>query len=288
MLFVGLLGAPRAHDGIGVASDAPAGYLRVDVVGDAVTVEARDVTVGSVLEGIAGRAGLEVDLHDSLDARVSMAFGGLTLDGALKRVLADQSYVLRYAGPASARQPARRYPNRLWVFPSGSRGGSAATDEEGAGAEQGALERALTSEDPNVRVAGVLDLTDAGGDRAAAALAAAALSDPDARVREEAVRGLGELGRPASIEALEQALLDPEQDVREAVIEALTDIGGAASAWALVLALGDQAASLREDAVYALGEIGGDFAVDILRQALADEEAAVREAAEETLAELTD
>ena len=95
MLVVGLVTEHEAHDRIQAASDVSTGYLRVEVVDDTVTVEARDVTVKQLLEGIAGQSGLRIDLHDSLDARISMGFDRLSLVEALNRVLADEDPKVR-------------------------------------------------------------------------------------------------------------------------------------------------------------------------------------------------
>ena len=150
------------------------------------------------------------------------------------------------------------------------------------------LRLALASDDPKPCIEALIELTDRGGDEAAAALAAAALSDADASVRVEAVLGLGEIGDEADLESLEDVLLDLDAGVRVAAIEAITDIGGDDSAWTLAIALTDEEASVREETVYALGEIGGEIAIRLLQQALADENSSIREAVTEALAELAD
>lgn len=150
------------------------------------------------------------------------------------------------------------------------------------------LRLALSDEDAGTRIRALVELADHGGDEATAALAASALSDVDASVREEAILGLGETGDESRLDILEQALMDTNDGVREAAIEALSDIGGDDAAWTLAIALTDQASFLREEAVYALGGIGGEIAVGLLQQALADEEESVREAAADVLAELSE
>ncbi len=122
---------------------------------------------------------------------------------------------------------------------------------------------------------------------AAAALAAAAFLDADPRVREDAVRALGEGGDQMSLPMLEQALLDSDSNVRTAAIQSLSDLAGEGAASALAVALGDEDAELREEAVYALGKIGGTTAIGLLQFALGDPEQAVREAAAQILAELS-
>jgi HEAT repeat protein len=150
------------------------------------------------------------------------------------------------------------------------------------------LELALSHSNPRVRLAAISELTDGGGAGSAELLAAAALTDDEVAVREEAVYGLGEIGDETGLPALQQALADPDRRVRAAAIAAVADIGGDASAWVLALSLNDEEPALREDTVYALGSIGGEAAIVLLQQALADEHDFIREAAAETLEELSD
>lgn len=120
--------------------------------------------------------------------------------------------------------------------------------------------------------------------QAAAALAAAALTDGSPRVRAAAARELGEVGDEMSIPLIQPLLFDSELEVREAAIEAIAGIGGARAAWTLGLALSDADPDLREAAVYALGRVGGRTAIDLVRPALHDESRLVRAAAAEVLA----
>ncbi len=120
--------------------------------------------------------------------------------------------------------------------------------------------------------------------QAAAALAAAALTDGSPRVRAAAARELGDVGDEMSIPLIQPLLFDSEPEVREAAIEAIAGIGGARAAWTLGLALSDVDPDLREAAVYALGRVGGRTAIDVVRPALHDETRIVRAAAAEVLA----
>ncbi len=127
------------------------------------------------------------------------------------------------------------------------------------------------------------DLLVERSDQAGATLARMAAADPDARVREEAVTALGDVGGSEARSALELALIDPDRDVRKAAIEGLTALGGDESARALAIVQSDGDPRLRQDAVHALGEIGGATSTQLLRQALLDEDPAVRQAAAELL-----
>ena len=118
------------------------------------------------------------------------------------------------------------------------------------------------------------------------ALRVVALFDPAGPVREEAVAGLGEIGGPDAVGALERVLLDPDLAVRTAAVDALAAIGDGIAAQALGFALTDEETALRELVVDHLGEIGSTEAIRLLQRALADESDLVREAAAERLAEL--
>jgi HEAT repeats len=145
----------------------------------------------------------------------------------------------------------------------------------------------VTAEDADTRIDTIFALSADGSESAAAALAAAALGDPDPSVREDAVLALGEIGGRIGRQTLTQALADPDINVQKAAVEAFADLGGGESARALTLALQDDDPELRAEAVDALADVGGDAAIELLRYAAKDEIPAVREAAEEYLAEMT-
>ena len=121
---------------------------------------------------------------------------------------------------------------------------------------------------------------------AAATRAAVALFDPDAYVREDAVRQLSGRRGETELPLLQQALTDIDPRVRSAAIDSLADLGGDDAAAALAVVVMDAEVALREQAVYALARVGGPAALGALRQALGDQEEAVREAASDVLAEL--
>ena len=272
-----LAGVGEARDGEPVA--AGPGRLAISVDGGLLTVRALDVSLRDLLEAITLESGLAADLRGPLDERVTLELERLPMRQALRRILENRNFVLRYRGPSSAAGPA----GELWVVASGSRGAPLP--------EPVAAYKILThdwpglaSDDAGTRLATVSELAAAGD--ASETLAAVALYDADAAVREEAVYGLGTAVGEPGVPMLERALTDPAPRVRRAAVDALADRGGEESAWALAAALDDDDASLREQAVHALGEIGGEAAAALLRQALADEQDFVRQSAAEALAEL--
>ncbi len=287
--IVALVGCSQAPDPPEVAPAqraTAATDLYVEVIGDLVTVRARDVTVRNVLQEIARQGDLVLVLRDALDERITLEFERLPLPEAMQRVLRDRDYTLQYVRP-----PARAgndQANRLWVLSDAAEDSRVRNSKALAANEANTPSSlGLMHESPAVRLKAVSELADSGGPEATAALAVAALSDADDSVREEAVHALGEMGEETGVPVLEHALKDPDARVREAAIDAFVNLGGDDSARALAVALSDRDAAIRAEAVKALGEIGGETALRLLRQAMTDENSTIREAATELHAELS-
>lgn len=296
VLGAGAAAAQQMRGGARPALEPPAPRLRVEIVAGTVGVEACDVAVRDLLAEFARRTGLEVAFEGALDEPITMRFERLPVRAALERILDGRNFALRYVEPAAGPGGSiDARASRLWVFDprpaeEGARPPGTAASPPPA-AVDGPLKpqnAALAGGDARARLRAVSDLIEAGGDEAAAELALLASSDPDPRVRREAVYGLGEIGEEAGLEVVEQALGDPDSGVREAAVEAVADRGGRGAVAALAAVLGDQDPALREQAVYALGELGGGDAIRLLRQALADEHRLVRAAAAEVLDELSE
>ncbi len=75
------------------------------------------------------------------------------------------------------------------------------------------------------------------------------LQDPDPRVRENAVKEIGEQGNPASVATLATLVQDSEERVRVAVVRALIRLGSPASLAPLTLALNDGIPEIRYQAI---------------------------------------
>jgi HEAT repeat protein len=122
-----------------------------------------------------------------------------------------------------------------------------------------------------------------------AALVAGLLQDPEADVRLEALRVLGQIGGATAVDALAQVLLDAEDEMRRAAAEALAECGQAG--WDL-LSEGaqlkdDQGADLyrvRRAACYGLARVNQPWALDILTRLMReDKQWIVRSGAEDAL-----
>lgn len=151
------------------------------------------------------------------------------------------------------------------------------------------LEVRLGSSDRDVRLDAVRELARLRVPEASPMLAAA-LQDPDFRVRRDAVTGLGGLGAPARDQVAPIAALahDPSAIVRARAVAALGQIGGRGAAAELATLLLDADTVAVEPIYIALGETGHVQAVDAVSPGLDSDEVAVRDAAVRALAALGD
>lgn len=82
----------------------------------------------------------------------------------------------------------------------------------------------LAAADPSARREGVAGLASVEGDAVVPELMLAALHDPDARVREEAVRAVAEIAPDSAAPVLGRALADPDEGVRRAALAELGEL----------------------------------------------------------------
>ena len=236
--------------------------VHVVVSGQAISIKAENISIRAVLEGLSRQTNLQIDSQEALDELVTIEIDRATLSDAIRSLLRQESYLLHELGQLSGNEisggPIHR---RLWIF----------SDESGAGQPGRNTKANPRPDDGNGN--GMVDyqvlaLSEISGERA------------------EAMFGFGEIGGDSGIAYLQQGLSDPDERVRDEAIESLIEIGGAESIHALSIALNSSNAGLRIDAVDAMGEIGGQDAIGYLQLAMTDENHTVREAAAEWLAEL--
>jgi HEAT repeat protein len=110
------------------------------------------------------------------------------------------------------------------------------------------------------------------------------LRDPNAPVRENAARALGEVADTRALEPLLEALSDESEDVREEAARALGALGDRRAVPALIDTLRGDWYLARLTAVSALGAIASEDAVLALRDTLHDPVSAVRAVAATALA----
>ena len=219
----------------------PAGDLTLDISDGLVTLNARDVGLQDVIDKIAVHSAMLIVLQDPLDTRVTLAFEGLELHKALKRIMRGRSYLLVQT-PAS-RSTLRIFSDGEWkesdrdgaadlrilqdqLSSNDHRAKKTAIKDLGKLAAETAIPSlafALTDESKEIRFKAVQALALFDTDDVAIALATAA-NDEHAGIRAEAAYWLGTLGGETAIRVLEHTLHDPDSDVREAAENALLAI----------------------------------------------------------------
>ena len=113
-----------------------------------------------------------------------------------------------------------------------------------------------------------------------------AFNDPDAGVRNAAIKALQKFNDVSLIPIFIKALSDPYRIVRESAIDALKEIEPAAAKAAvpaLIAALSDEYPRVRRQAARVLGKIGDPAAVPMLIENLTHQDQWVREAAVDAL-----
>lgn len=122
----------------------------------------------------------------------------------------------------------------------------------------------LARADDSERAVRTLRAIDSASDDLAVEHVIDRLGDPDADVREEAVRALGRLRSLEARDALIDVLLDPDATNRVAAARALGRIGDRRALPFLIDAMDGGSDELREACAVAMGEIGGDDSVRLL------------------------
>jgi len=230
----------------------------VEVRGTRLTVRAAGVALDTLLQDIALRAGVAIDLPPGLTEPTTVSLSGVPLDVGLRRLLGRTGFVMLY-GPSGTvvrvvvpPPPARPAPGER---------PPAAPGPSGAGAPVEDLRAALASRSRAVREAAVQAIAETGR-RDLVPLLAPALRDGDAWIRSLALDALADLGGPEAVGLLATALRDPDAGVRARALRALRRAGGAAAIPFLRAALEDQDPRVREEARETLDELTGPPARD--------------------------
>ena len=147
-----------------------------------------------------------------------------------------------------------------------------------------ALTRAVSDDDPNVRLSAAETLGRLQDPRAVEALIQALRQDPDPKVRAMAAWALGEIEDPAAVSALSIALReDDDQEVRVQAAEALGNIQDVSAIGALGDAVGDPRVEVRRAVVEALGNMDDARVVPLIVPSLRDDDVEVRRSAAQAL-----
>ena len=220
-------------------ADESAVALSVQCTGQSISVHATQAPVKRILAELAHACGLTVVLRDSMDERLSIDVRRMAPQRAVKSILRQYSFILRYT------QPAPDTGNWLWVLAN-------STSPE----QPGEIIRPARAE-PAVDETETIYLLGEGADGQIADQLLDALGDPDRDVREAAAETFGELGTEAAALALTLALNDPDLRVRETAVDALGLIGGDVSTQLLQQLLADTNPVIREAAADNLAELLG-------------------------------
>jgi len=264
----------------------------VDLTDAGVRLAAHDAFELAVLEQLAERAGFEIDAESVEPRRVTLQLDGVPLADAIGALLAPMAYAIDY------RFDAATDVHEIAVVRVGT-----PSVERAAGSDRGDRVRATRGEDAgpgggdpgrsgslSERVARESGFREPrSGERvslrAPAAQdpeTAAALVDPDPRVRAEAVGDMETEGE-ALPDVVDLAVNDPSPAVRTAAVEALGDEGTHMAVEALLATLDDSDPQVLLAAIEAIEMTGDESILGRVAPLTQHSSPAVREAAQEAL-----
>lgn len=272
-------------------SGAAARTLDVTAVDGLVSVEARSVPLGEVLDALAREAGFRLVVKDSMPAPVNWSFHDVPVEKAVARLLGTASFVSLYAstdgptGPTLAEVRVLRAPTAIpavvvygadrphnWdgqvaALEAATQGATPAepTAPGAGGAQDQArymsarvsrdLPQALSSDDPLVRRKAAAELATLRPQDSRGPLTQA-LSDSDSIVRMRAVQGLAQAGGEESIASLSKVLLeDQDPRVRRMAARGLGRMNTESAFWALMEANSDDDPGVREAVTQSLATL---------------------------------
>jgi len=85
-----------ASEDIGDSQAAAKGDLGIEVINGLVSMDVRDAEIRCVLQEIAKKAKLELDISDDIDGRVTLSAKALPLENILKRLCENRAVVYQY------------------------------------------------------------------------------------------------------------------------------------------------------------------------------------------------
>lgn len=271
VVVAGILGWPLWAD-VPASADGPSASISVtaDAGGPRLSVTSRTVPLGALLADVARLAGFRVTEMVPTERTVSVEFTGLSLDQALKQLLAGESFVLVYGetGPGGSTVRKVILLGSSPLEPASSGGAKAGPSDGGDVAPvseepprmvpqdaqafnpDGPLEHLLAltvHRDPRMRKAALEALTLHGEDERARRALMDGIRDPDPNIRAVA---LGLVSRfvtawPGAEEVVLTALRDPVARVRQLAVRWISQAPTPRLSAALYLALGDEHPGVR-------------------------------------------
>lgn len=248
--------------------------VEVDVRGDALTVDVRGAPLAELLRTIATKAGIDLTFRGDIDTVVAESFAGLPLEEGIRRLARGHSVTATYA--VSTEAPTREVLTGIWVV-------GRATAIDSARAPEGEDSPSATADPFVARIGEIRNLADEAGrgnEAAAVRLVDVSVSEPEVRVREQAVAALARIAGPLVEPALTVALDDAEPSVRVRAVRGLRGTGTETAVASLARASTDDAdPEVRLAALSALMSFPGPTMVQGLVRAVADPDGRVRDAA---------
>lgn len=149
------------------------------------------------------------------------------------------------------------------------------------------LEAVLLDGTVGEKKAAIRELRNLGNEDAVASLSVA-LSDPDSRIRDDALEALSAIGTDEALGAIASRAVDTEPGSRADAAEALANSDNRYALNYLEILLKDEDPRVRMVAIESLADIREDRAVTLISRALRDPDPEVRERASEVLDEFSD
>ena len=258
-----------AVDPAGREEEGPKGGLRVQVQNDLISVNVVNYPLRTVLDEITRQTGLKITIFGPLEERISVRLDDLSVDKALSKVIGNRAnFVFYYAQKTSDTRSSTIQLAEVKVYPQ----------QKG---EMPALPTAVTpAVSKPIKGARIAEGPDR--DKLSEELQKA-LKSQDGEVRESAAYALADVGDKKAVEPLIKSLNDDNSWVRESAAHALAEIGDKRAVKPLIKSLNDDNSWVRESAARALGELRDDEAIEPLKRLLNDEDRDVRESVSEAL-----
>jgi HEAT repeats len=256
----------------------------VDVSRGELTVDVHDAPLPELLRTVGEKAGIALTFRGDVDAVVTESFSGVPLEEGIRRLARGHSVTAAYAVSTDA--PTREVLTAIWVVGRATGADSARASAITRGPQppsSGEDSRSATADPVVARIGEIRTLADEAGrgDQAAAVrLADVSVSEPEVRVREQAVAALARIKGPLVEPALTVALDDAAVSVRMRAVRGLRGTGTDTAVASLARASTDDTdPEVRLAALSALVSFPGHTMVQGLVRAAADPDRRVRDAA---------
>ena len=285
--FAGVLALGLSYGQAAQAEETTPSSISVHIERGLLSVEARNVPLGEVLEAIAKQANFQLDTKGDLDIPVTWSFANVPVDEGVQRLLHNVSSVMTYArfqngGPAplakvtTFRRKVDLADNSVHV----ARTIPPPQTRKATKVEEPQHEPTVSLDDDREdRLRAVQRLSRKPNAASIKDLALLVSKDDDPVIRRFAAIGLGKLRVPEAKAALMKSLSDEDTQVRRRAIQGLGKTWGFEAFEPLSTALVEDAEpSVRRQAALRLGRLYSEAAYQVLDAARFDSDFSVRQA----------